>query len=115
MWKLKTTLWKVLHRQAIMKNYKPTMNHKLEHEDCPKWKNFQKKFQAQMDNDETIAQHLIFMVRRLSIPAAKLVVITCVCARTRACGGYQKSHHHGASKGFVEGAMEPSLWPIFLY
>jgi hypothetical protein len=36
------------------------MIHKLEHEDCFKLQNFCENIQIEMDNDETIAQRLVF-------------------------------------------------------
>jgi hypothetical protein len=44
-----------------MKPHKFTMIYKLKPEDCPKWENFYEMLQAEMDNDETIAQHLMFI------------------------------------------------------
>jgi hypothetical protein len=55
-----TTVWPVLRSRTLMKPYKSTMIYKLESEDCPKRKNFCETLQSELDNEETIAQRLLF-------------------------------------------------------
>jgi hypothetical protein len=53
----RNTVWQVLRRRIRIETYKFTVIHKLELEDCPKWKHFWKTLQTEMDNDETTAQN----------------------------------------------------------
>jgi hypothetical protein len=62
-----------------MKPYKFTMNHKLDPENFPKWKNSSDNLQTEMDNNEIIAHCIVFSNRTTFHTSSKVYCHSVQC------------------------------------